>query len=64
MKVFKCGEQVKMKVGGGYGMITASINRFDSIRYEITKHDGEIVNKHEDEFLTQANKVEIGFKRK
>ena len=64
MEVFECGTNVNLKIGNGYGMITAVKIAFDSVTYEITTSHDVIVRKHEREFKVDSEKVKIGYKKK
>lgn len=64
MEVYKCGMQVTGIVGDWYGIITSVIIRFDTVYYEVSTQNHEIVVKHECEFRCREEKAKIGFNKK
>lgn len=60
-----CGTVVKTKVGEIKGMITCQAIRFDRVTYEIsyfTNSEQKLIWMHEDEFYTDVQREQIGFR--
>jgi hypothetical protein len=67
MTLYPCGTKVTTVMGGISGMITAVQIRFEMVNYEITYYDQANsvhlqIWQHEQEFTTEAEKRQIGFK--
>jgi hypothetical protein len=63
--VYKCGIKVITVIGNIEGMITGVSIRFEKVQYEVSFfYDGEqrCYWMHEQEFITNEEKVKIGFK--
>lgn len=66
MKLYKCGERVKLLLANMDGVISGISIRYEYIQYEVSYfYNGayNVVWVTENEFILHSEKIEIGFKK-